>query len=135
MHPLGCAASLAAIKEYEDKKLVENAARMGEILGRRLNELADDHLSIGDVRGKGLFWGVELVKNRDTKEPFVTRDMKFESNMLKKVSSEAMRRGAYVVNVINTLIIAPPLIVTENEIDEGISILDESLNVADRETH
>ena len=108
---------------------------MGEILGRRLNELADDHLSIGDVRGKGLFWGVELVKNRDTKEPFVTRDMKFESNMLKKVSSEAMRRGAYVVNVINTLIIAPPLIVTENEIDEGISILDESLNVADRETH
>jgi taurine--2-oxoglutarate transaminase len=135
MHPLGCAASLAAIKEYEDKKLVENAARMGEILGRRLNELADDHLSIGDVRGKGLFWGVELVKNRDTKEPFVTRDMKFESNMLKKVSSEAMRRGAYVVNVINTLIIAPPLIVTENEIDEGINILDESLNVADRETH
>jgi taurine--2-oxoglutarate transaminase len=135
MHPLGCAASLAAIKEYEDKKLLDNASKMGKLLGKRLNELSETHKSIGEVRGKGLFWGIELVKDRETKEPFVTRNEKFAPNMLKRVSSEAMKLGAYIVNVINTLIVAPPLIVNEKEIDEGIGVLDEALKVADKETN
>jgi len=135
MHPMCCAVSLAAIQEYYDKKIVENAAKMGKVMEKRLNELAEDHVSVGEVRGKGLFWGVELVKNRETKEPFVTRREKFEPNTLKKVSADAMKRGAYVVNVINTLIVAPPLIVTEKEIDEGVQILGEALKVADKETH
>lgn len=133
MHPLGCAAALAAIQEYEDKGLVENAARMGKVLEKRLRGLAESHKSVGDVRGKGLFWGIELVRDRETKEPFVTRKQKFEPNTLKRVSAAAMEMGVYVVNIINTLIVAPPLIATEKEIDEGIEVLDKALEVSDKE--
>jgi taurine--2-oxoglutarate transaminase len=134
MHPMGCACAVAALKEYEEKKIVENAAKMGKILGKRLNELKEEHKSIGDVRGKGLFWGVELVKDRKTKEHFVQRRDKFMPNMLKKISGEMLKRGVYLVNVINTFIVAPPLIVTENEINEAVDIFDETLKIADKET-
>ena len=133
MHPLCCAVALAAIQEYIDKNLIENASKMGAVLGKRLNELKEDHASVGDVRGKGLFWGVELVKNRKTKEPFVTRREKFQPNTLKKISVAAMERGVYIVNVINTLIIAPPLIVKEEQIDKGIQVLDKVIEIADKE--
>jgi taurine--2-oxoglutarate transaminase len=133
MHPLVCATALAAIEQYSKYNLVENAAKMGEVLGKRLNELKDDHKSVGDVRGKGLFWGVELVKNRETKEPFVTREQKFEPNMLKRVSAACMEQEVYVVNVINTLIVAPPLVVGEEDIEKGVAALDEALKVADGE--
>jgi taurine--2-oxoglutarate transaminase len=134
MHPLGCAAALAAIQEYEDKKIVENAAKMGKHLERRLNELKEGHKSVGDIRGKGLFWGVEIVKNKKTKKPFVTRDGKFLPNTLKKVSAELMNKGMYLVNIINTFIVAPPLIVNKEEIDIGVQKLDEALKIADNET-
>jgi taurine--2-oxoglutarate transaminase len=133
MHPLGCAAALAAIQEYEDKALVENAVKMGKVLEERLRGLAETHKSVGDVRGKGLFWGVELVKDKETREPFVTRKEKFEPNTLKRVSAAAMEMGVYVVNIINTLLVAPPLIATEKEIDEGIEVLDRALEVSDKE--
>lgn len=133
MHPLCCAVALAAIQEYIDKNLIENASKMGAVLGKRLNELKEDHASVGDVRGKGLFWGVELVKNRKTKEPFVTRREKFQPNTLKKISVAAMERDVYIVNVINTLIIAPPLIVKEEQIDKGIQVLDKAIEIADKE--
>jgi taurine--2-oxoglutarate transaminase len=133
MHPVGCAAALASIEEYEKYNLIENAANMGIVLEKRLNELSETHKSIGDIRGKGLFWGVELVKDRDTKEPFVTRREKFDPNVLKRISAAAMDKGVYIVNTINTLIIAPPLIVDEKIIDQGIQILDEVLEIADKE--
>jgi taurine--2-oxoglutarate transaminase len=133
MHPLVCAAALAAIEQYSKYKLVENAAKMGEVLGKRLEELKEDHKSVGDVRGKGLFWGLELVKDRETKEPFVTREQKFEPNMLKRISGACMEMGVYVVNIINILLVAPPLVVGEEDIDKGIAALDEALKVADRE--
>ena len=134
MHPLCCAVALAAIQEYIDDNLIENANKMGAVLGKRLNELKEKHASVGDVRGKGLFWGVELVKNKETKEPFVTRSEKFNPNMLKKVSTAALEKGVYIVNVINTLIVAPPLIVEEEQIDHGIRVLDEALKIADKES-
>jgi taurine--2-oxoglutarate transaminase len=133
MHPMGCATALASIQAYEDDNIVENAAAMGKVLGKRLNELKEDHKSIGDVRGKGLFWGVELVRDQVKKTPFVTREEKFDPGMLKRVSAAAMDLGVYVVNFINVLIIAPPLITTEKEIEEGIQALDEVLKIADKE--
>jgi taurine--2-oxoglutarate transaminase len=133
MHPLVCATALAAIEQYSKYNLVENAAKMGEVLGRRLMELKEDHKSVGDVRGKGLFWGVELVKDRETKEPFVTREQKFMPNMLKRISGACMELGVYVVNIINILLVAPPLVIGEEDIDKGIAVLDEALKLADRE--
>jgi taurine--2-oxoglutarate transaminase len=133
MHPLCCAVANAAIQEYIDDNLIDNASNMGTVLGNRLNELKEEHDSIGDVRGKGLFWGVELVKNKETKKPFVTRREKFLPNMLKKVSAAALVEGVYIVNVINTLIVAPPLIVNEEQIDQGIHVLDNALKIADKQ--
>ena len=133
MHPLVCATALAAIEQYSKYNLVENAAKMGKVLGKRLEELKEDHKSVGDVRGKGLFWGVELVKDRETKEPFVTRKQKFDPNMLKRISGACMELGVYVINIINILLVAPPLIVGEEDIDKGVAALDEALRVADRE--
>jgi taurine---2-oxoglutarate transaminase len=135
MHPMACASAIAAINEYKEKNLVENAAKMGKILGKRLNELKENHKSVGDVRGKGLFWGVELVKDRETKEPFAERKDKFQPTILKKISSEVMKKGVYLVNVINTFLVAPPLIVTREEIDEAIDVFDEALKIADKETN
>jgi taurine--2-oxoglutarate transaminase len=133
MHPLCCAVALAAIQEYEEKNLIKNARKMGNVLGKELKALQEEHISIGDVRGKGLFWGLELVKNRKTKEPFVTRSQKFLPTTLKKISSASMEKGVYIVNIINTLIIAPPLIVNKEIINEGIQVLDEVLKIADKE--
>ncbi|HEX9916046.1 MAG TPA: aminotransferase class III-fold pyridoxal phosphate-dependent enzyme, partial [Candidatus Bathyarchaeia archaeon] len=133
-HPMCCAVSLATIEEYEKKKIVQNAARMGKVMEKRLRELAEEHRSIGEVRGKGLFWGVELVRNRETKEPFVARHVKADPNIIQRVSAEAMKRGVYISNFINTLIIAPPLIAKEKEIEEGVRALGEALESADKET-
>ena len=135
MHPMGCASAIAAIKEYEDKKIVKNASNMGKVLGKRLIELKEEHKSIGEVRGKGLFWGVELVKDRKTKQPFVERSEKFMPTTLKKISTEMMKKGVYLVNVINTFIVAPPLIVTEKEINNAVDVFDEALKIADKETN
>jgi taurine--2-oxoglutarate transaminase len=134
MHPMGCAASIAAINEYKEKKIVENAAKMGKVLGKRLNELKEDHKSVGDVRGKGLFWGVELVKDRKTKKPFADRNDKFDATMLNRVCGEMMKNGVYLGNVINTFIVAPPLIVNEKEINAAVDVFGEALKMADKET-
>ena len=132
-HPLGCAAGLAAVQEYERLGLVKRARKMGEILGKRLMELKDDHPSVGDVRGKGLFWGIEPVKDRDTKEPFATRRQRFEPTVLGRMAGEALGKGVYVMTVLNTMIVAPPLVVTEEELDEGVGVIDEVLKIADAE--
>src|SRR6266513_2855947 len=70
-HPLACAAGVASIEAFREEGIVENAAEMGEVLGDGLAALADKHESIGEVRGLGLFYGVELVKDRETREPLV----------------------------------------------------------------
>jgi taurine--2-oxoglutarate transaminase len=132
-HPIGCAAGLAAVEEYQRLSLVARAKKMGEYLGKRLSELQDSHLSVGEVRGKGLFWGIEPVKNRETKEPFATRKQRFEPTMLGRMAGEALTKGVYFMTVLNTMIFAPPLIVTEEEIDEGINVVDEVLKLADAE--
>ena len=135
MHPMGCAASIAAINEYKEKKIVENAAKMGKVLGKLLNELKEDHKSVGDVRGKGLFWGVELVKDRKTKEAFSERKDKFDATMQNKVCGEMMKNGVYLGNVINTFIVAPPLIVNEKELEEAVSVFGDALKIADKEAN
>ena len=70
-HPLACAAAVASIETFKEEGIVENAAAMGDVLAEELPKLAERHPSIGDVRGKGLFWGLELVRDRETREPLV----------------------------------------------------------------
>ncbi|MEO0249435.1 MAG: aminotransferase class III-fold pyridoxal phosphate-dependent enzyme [candidate division WOR-3 bacterium] len=134
-HPLAAAAIPAAIKEL--KKVVDSGLpnRVAAYLKKRLYELADKHICVGDVRGIGHFWALELVKNRKTKEPFDTKADKFSGKALMtgRVSADAMSRGLYISPWYDTLVAAPPLIITESQVDEALSILDKSLEIADKE--
>ena len=134
-HPLAMAPVVAAINEYRRLNLFENAKKMGEYLGKRLNELKDRHASVGDVRGIGLFWALEIVKNRKTKKPFNTRADKAAGLplMVDKVAAELNKRGVSISSWISHFVIAPPLIVNKEQIDFGVDAFDEALKVADAE--
>ena len=135
-HPLGLSAIPAAIDEY--KRLLDSGtiARTAQYLEKALLHLKDIHPSIGDVRGLGHFWAVEIVKNRSTKEPFNTKVDKAKGAplMTDKVAVEAFKKGLYINTWYNHFIVAPPLIITEEEIDKAINIFDEALKIADLET-
>jgi len=134
-HPLTMAAIEASIKEYKRLGLIERSRRMGEYLGKRLVELMDRHPSIGDVRGLGLFWAVEIVRDRRTKEPFNTREDKLAGRrlMTDRVAARMREMGVLVMNWISHFVIAPPLIIGEEDIDRGVEALDEALKIADEE--
>jgi taurine--2-oxoglutarate transaminase len=108
---------------------------MGEYLRNRLKPLLEWHPSVGDVRGIGLFWAVEHVRDRKSKEAFNTREDKLSGKplLVDRVASECMKNGTYVQSWISHLIIAPPLIVTKEEIDQGVNVVDRALALADKE--
>jgi taurine---2-oxoglutarate transaminase len=134
-HPLTLAPAVAAIAEYRRLDLIERSRREGEYLLARLREIATRHPSVGDVRGLGLFAAVELVRNRDTKEPFNTEEDKIAGRLLvtEEVSRAMMKRGVYVFAWIRHLMIAPPLIITREELDRGLEVLDVALHVSDEQ--
>ncbi len=134
-HPLTLAAGVAGIQEYKRLRLIERAREEGAYLGQQLMALKEKHPSVGDVRGIGMFWGIELARNRDSKTPFNTREEKLQGKpmMVDRVAAEAMKMKTYVVSWLNTLIVAPPLIVGRAEIDEGVNAIDKALLLADKE--
>ena len=135
-HPLGMAASIAAIEEYQRGNLIAKAKELGRYLGKRLEEIKSRHPSVGDARGLGLFWALELVKNRRTKEPFNSGEDYLEGRTLtvQKVARKMMEMGVYIyTGVVSTVIVSPPLIITKEEIDHGLGALDEALKVSDQE--
>jgi taurine--2-oxoglutarate transaminase len=134
-HPMTLAPAVATIHEMQRLGLVERSREMGEYLGSKLRELKKKHVSIGDVRGMGLFWGVELVKNQKTKEPINTKREKIESKPLvvDKVAGAMMKEGVSVISWISHFVIGPPLIIEKSEIDFAIQVMDRALEIADRE--
>jgi len=134
-HALACAAAIRVIQIYEEDALIKNAETMGRYLLERSLELKDKHPCIGDVRGLGLFVGLELVKNRKTKEPLIPINAKIAPGMNPKleVAKKITQLGmiAMAANPSNVIALAPPLIITESEIDEGIAIMDKALEIAD----
>jgi 4-aminobutyrate aminotransferase len=124
-NPIACAAALATIKLLKDG-LVDNAAQMGEYIMDALAELKASHPSIGDVRGKGLMIGMELVKDPVTKEPAI--------ELRDRVLEEAFQRGLILLGCgDSTIRLAPPLTVNSAEIDEALLILEEALYVSEGE--
>ncbi|MFB1064606.1 aspartate aminotransferase family protein [Natrinema sp. H-ect4] len=132
-HPVACAAGLAAVETYEEENLIERASEIGDILGERLAELAADHPSVGEARGVGLFRGLELTRSADERVPFGKRADKISTGttVVDEVAARARDHGVYVANMINTLIIAPPLVLTEADLDRGIEALDAALEHSD----
>ncbi|MBW1818831.1 MAG: aminotransferase class III-fold pyridoxal phosphate-dependent enzyme [Deltaproteobacteria bacterium] len=137
-HALGCATALSVIPIYQEDNLIENSEKMGDYLLERANELKEKHPCVGDVRGLGLFVGIELVKNKGTREPIMALDAKIKPAMNPKmaVAKKLMELGmmAMAANPGNVIAMAPPLIITKEEIDEGVSIMDKALEEADKFT-
>jgi taurine--2-oxoglutarate transaminase len=116
-HALACAAALATIEVYEEEKIFENAKKVGKYLGQRLEEFKQKHPSVGDARYIGLFTALELVKNRETKEPLDPTPLK----------TFLIQNGVYVFGFKNILFIVPPLTITKEQLDEGLQLVDEGL--------
>ena len=132
-HPLACAAAVATIAAMRDEGMVENAARVGtEVIGPGLAELAARHPSVGDVRGVGVFWAVELVRDRTTKEPLAPYGG--TSPAMNEFTAACKQRGLLPFVNYNRTHVVPPCTVSEAEAKEGLAILDEALAVADRHT-
>lgn len=132
-HAMTVAAALETIQVYEDENLIDGAREKGRYLMDQLCTLKDKHPCVGEVRGVGLFCGVELVKNPETKEPFDEYGAKVKGtpSVLAQASGKAREAGVYIVPMINTLIAAPPLTISQDEIDEGVRALDQALAWAD----
>ncbi len=131
-HPLACAVAVASIEAFREEGIVENAGAMGDVLAMELPKLAERHPSIGDVRGLGLFWGVELVRDRETKEMLVPFNASGDAAApVVRLAKAAMERGLFLFVHWNVIMIAPPLTITGDELDEGLAILDEVLAIAD----
>ncbi len=132
-HPLTLAPAVAAIEEYRRLDLIEKSRRDGEYLLGRLQEIQARHPSVGEVRGLGLFAAVELVQSRTTRAPFNTEDDKIAGRPLvaDAVSQAMMKEGVYCISWVSHLVIGPPLIITREELDRGLEVLDRALAVAD----
>src|SRR2546422_4260563 len=109
-HVLACASAIASIEAFQEEGIVENSAAMGEVLGDGLARLQERHPSIGELRGKGLFWGIELVRDRDTREPLVPFNANVEEFApVAALMKAAMGRGLYLMTHWNVIMICPPL--------------------------
>ncbi len=132
-HPMTLGPAVAAIEEYRRLNLLEKSRRDGEYLLTRLREIQARHPSVGDVRGLGLFAAVELVKDRSQRTPFNTEEDKLAGKPLvaDQVAAAMLKEGVFCVSWVSHLVVAPPLIVTREELDHGLDVLDRALGVAD----
>lgn len=131
-HPVSCAAALETLKIYEEDNLIENAKAMGKYVDAKIEELKKKHPSIGDWRNQGLLGCLELVKNRKTKEPMAPFNAKpDEMAVMNKVAAKIKELGMYTFVRWNYVFIAPPLIITKEQIDEGLNIISQAISIAD----
>ena len=132
-HPMTLAPAVATIHEMQRLNLIDRAAELAPYVEAKLQALKAKHRSIGEVRGKGLFWAVDLVKNRETKEPFNTYADKVSGAplLVDQIAGKMFADGVTIQAWVSHFVIAPPLIVTKEEIDRGIDTLDKHLSLAD----
>ncbi|MFF2567791.1 aspartate aminotransferase family protein [Streptomyces sp. NPDC058084] len=135
-HPLACAAAVATIRVMEDEKVVEHAAHLGEnVIGPALRELAERHPSVGEVRGLGVFWALDLVRNKETREPLVPYNAAGEANApMAAFGAAAKKNGVWPFVNMNRTHVVPACNVSEAELKEGLAALDAALSVADEHT-
>jgi taurine---2-oxoglutarate transaminase len=131
-HPVSCAAGLETLKIYEDENLIENAEKMGKYVDKQVALLIKKHPCIGDWRNTGLLGCLEIVKNRKTKEPMAPFNAKpNEMVVMNKVAAKLRELGMYTFVRWNYVFIAPPLCITKKQIDEGLAIISQALEIAD----
>jgi taurine--2-oxoglutarate transaminase len=132
-HPITLGPAVATIEEMQRLKLVERAAELEPYVRAKLEAVKAKHPSVGDVRGLGLFFAVEIVKNRKTKQLFNTMRDKVEGKPLvvDQIVGKMMAQGVSIQAWVSHFVIAPPLIITKEELDLGIAALDGNLYLAD----
>lgn len=132
-HPLACAAGIASIQVFEESHLLEQVRRLGqEVVQPGLKDLMERHPAVGDVRGRGLFWAVELVKNRESREMLVPYNASGPAKEpMTRLMAACRELGLWPFMHFNRIHIAPPLIISGEELRTGLGYLDEALQVAD----
>jgi taurine--2-oxoglutarate transaminase len=129
-HPLACAAVVASINAMRDEGIIDNARRIGaDVLGPGLRELAERHPSVGEVRGLGVFWALDMVTDRETREPLAPYGG--TSPAMNELVAACKERGMLPFANFNRLHVVPPCTITDEEAKEGLAILEEALSVAD----
>jgi taurine--2-oxoglutarate transaminase len=133
-HPLACASAVASMTVMREEGIIEHARRLGsDVIGPALAKLAENHPSVGDVRGLGVFWAVELVRDRETREPLVPYNAAgADAAPMTEFAAACKQRGLWPFVHFNRTHVVPPCTTSEDEVLEGIAILDEALSVADR---
>ena len=133
-HPLACASAVASIEIFKEEGIVEHARAIGDdVIGPGLAELAARHPSVGEVRGLGVFWAIELVRDRATREPLVPFNATGgAAGPMTEVAAACRQRGLWPFTHFNRVHVVPPCTVSADEVREGLSILDGALEVADR---
>jgi len=129
-HALGCAAAIANIEVYRHERLIERAEEMGQKLTQGLDDLAAVHRCVGERRGTGLLQILELVKDKDTRKPLSPYNRP-QTEPMKRVASSLRASGISTFVRWNLIFSAPPLIVTDEQLDEGLAAIDKALTVAD----
>jgi taurine--2-oxoglutarate transaminase len=131
-HATACAAALAVIGIYESDRLIENTLTMSKYVNKRMEDFKKIHPSIGDFRNTGLLGCIEVVKNKKSKEPMAPFNAPAsEMKVMNEVAAKIKELGMYTFVRWNYIFIAPPLTVTEKQIDEGLAIISEALKIAD----
>ncbi|WP_159844132.1 aspartate aminotransferase family protein [Nocardia sp. CY41] len=132
-HPLACAAGVASIAVFEREGILDHVRSVGaDVLGKGLRELAGRHPSVGEVRGMGFFWALELVRDQRSREPLIPfAATGADAEPMLAVTAAAKARGLWPFNAGNRFQIAPPLTTTADELRTGLEIVDEVLDVAD----
>jgi taurine---2-oxoglutarate transaminase len=129
-HPLACAAALATIAVYEEDRLIENARRMGKLMTELHADLKKRHPSVGATRNIGLFGIVELIRNRETREPMAP--FNGTSPEMQALTRFFRQEGLYTFIRWNTFFTNPPLCITEKEMREAFAIIDRGLEITDK---
>ena len=125
-HPICLAAAIANIQAMQEDGIIEHSAAMGPVLHRLLNDLGEQHPAVGEVRSIGLFGVIELVRDRQTKEPLAPWNG--NSPEMVAIRKYCLDHGLYLYTHWHTLLVIPPLIITEAQLEEGFSVLDGALS-------
>ena len=132
-HPLACAAGVASIRVFEESGVLEHVRDLGERVVRpALDAIAETHPSVGEVRGRGLMWAIELVRDRSSKEMLVPFNAAGEAGEpMSRLANRCRELGVWPFTHFNRLHVAPPLVIGEQELRQGLEWIDQALEVAD----
>ena len=133
-HPLACAAAVASINIFKEEKIVEHARMLGkDIIGPALEKMKAKHQSVGDVRGLGVFWAIELVKNRETREPYVPFNASGpDAKPMMDLIVACKERNLWPFTHFNRIHVVPPCNTPVEDVKAGLAIIDEVLDIADK---